>query len=109
MFDNFQATSTTNRFNFNINAVSGTLRKSHPKSRMTIQELKDSNLLFDAEQPKKFIKTETRYEKDYAGRDYSIKNEIVKNIVVLQTMLIGEGKAIIEYVFEDEFVEQEAI
>jgi len=31
--------TTVNRFNYNINAVSGTLRKSHPKSRIATSHI----------------------------------------------------------------------
>ena len=34
-------TSCENNFSYNINAVSGTLRKSHPKSKFCIREKKD--------------------------------------------------------------------
>jgi hypothetical protein len=107
MFDNYQDVRCTNKFNFNINAVSGTLRKSHPKSRMTIQELKDTNCLFDSEQPKKFIKKESKYNPDWIGRDHYTTTDTFKNIIVLQVMLIGDGKAIIEYVFDEDFLTED--
>ena len=37
--------TTVNRFNYNINAVSGTLRKSHPKSRIAIRGLLDNLMM----------------------------------------------------------------
>lgn len=39
--------TTVNRFNYNINAVSGTLRKSHPKSKITIRGLLDKPYIFN--------------------------------------------------------------
>jgi hypothetical protein len=107
MFNNYQESNTTNKFNFNINAVSGTLRKSHPKSRMTIQELKDANYLFNAEQPKKFIKTETKEVPDWRGNPYGVKSDVFENVVVLQVMLLGDGRGIIEYVAEKDFMPEE--
>ena len=41
-----------NHFNYNVNAVSGTLRKSHPKSKMIIRNLDSNSSLFDDEAAK---------------------------------------------------------
>ena len=43
-----------NHFNYNVNAVSGTLRKSHPKSKIIIRNLDSNSSLFDDE-PKLYI------------------------------------------------------
>jgi len=74
-------------FNYHINAVSGTLRKSHPKSKMIIRNLDTNSSLFDDE-PKLFI---NRY--------------CVKDIVILQTMLCGDNKVLVEYVLKEDFEE----
>jgi len=81
MFD-----STTNKFNYNINAVSGTLRKSHPKSKMTVRKVSDSVCVFNAKKPRLF-------------------NYDDAEIVILQVMLIGDDKAIVEYVNKKDFEE----
>lgn len=79
MLDNY----TNNKFNFNVNAVSGTLRKSHPKSQFVIAPVDSSRTyLFD---PKPV----------YAN----------KEIVILQTMLAGDGKCIVEIVNKSDFEE----
>ena len=76
-----------NHFNYNVNAVSGTLRKSHPKSKMSIRNLDSTSSLFDDE-PKLHI---NRY--------------VVKDVVVLQTMLCGDNKVLVEYVLKEDFEE----
>ena len=76
-----------NHFNYNVNAVSGTLRKSHPKSKMIIRNLDSNSSLFDDE-PKLYI---SRY--------------VVKDVVVLQTMLCGDNKVLVEYVLKEDFEE----
>lgn len=35
-------TAVSNKFSYNINAVSGTLRKSHPKSKMCVRPIRDT-------------------------------------------------------------------
>ena len=72
--------TTVNRFNYNINAVSGTLRKSHPKSKIAI----DKPYIFNDEKPRLFQYDDTE-------------------IIVLQVMLIGNNKAIVEYVKKNDF------
>ena len=79
--------TTVNRFNYNINAVSGTLRKSHPKSRIAIRGLLDKPYIFNDEKPRLFQYDNTE-------------------IVVLQMMLIGDNKAIVEYVNKKDFEEE---
>lgn len=73
-----------NDFSYSINAVSGTLRKSHPKSRICIKKLSDNMCIFS---------DDTRLTA------YGDK------IVVLQVMLIGDGTGLIEYVRAAEFEE----
>lgn len=74
-------------FNYHVNAVSGTLRKSHPKSKMIIRNL-DTNSSFFSDTPKLFINS-------YNNKD----------VVILQTMLCGDNKAIVEYVLKEDFEE----
>ena len=80
--------STVVDFNYNINAVSGTVRKSHPKSRFLIRALNDKVCVFNDEKP----------TVHYADRD---------EVVVLQVMLIGDGKGLVEYVLKKDFEEGE--
>lgn len=80
--------TTNNEFNYNINAVSGTLRKSHPKSKFTVKPLKDNLYMFRDEKP---------------ILEYGNWNEIV----ILQTMLIGNDRALIEYVNKEDFEQSE--
>ena len=82
MFD-----TSVNHFNYNVNAVSGTLRKSHPKSKMIIRHLDSNSSLFDDE-PKLYV---SRYG--------------TKDVVVLQTMLCGDNKILVEYVLKEDFEE----
>ena len=74
-------------FNYHVNAVSGTLRKSHPKSKMFIRNLNINDSLFDDE-PKLVI---NRY--------------CTKDVVILQTMLCGDNKVLVEYVIKEDFEE----
>ena len=76
-------TDIVNKFSYNINAVSGTLRKSHPKSKLCVRHIKDEIFVFDGEKPRL-----THYSPE---------------IVVLQTMLTGENTALIEYVLKSDF------
>ena len=74
---------TNNRFNFNVNAVSGTLRKSHPKSQFVIAPVDSTRTsLFDP-----------------------VPKFSYKEIIVLQTMLAGDGKCIVEIVNKSDFEE----
>lgn len=77
-------TSVENRFSYNINAVSGTLRKSHPKSKFCVRKISDDQYVFDTAMPK---------------LTYGSNSEIV----VLQVMLVGENRALIEYVKKSDF------
>jgi hypothetical protein len=77
--------SVHNAFSYNINAVSGTLRKSHPKSKFCVREISDDKVVFDEKKPR------LTYE------------EWNQEIVILQLMLTGENRCIIEYVLKDDF------
>lgn len=74
-------------FNYHVNAVSGTLRKSHPKSKMIIRSLDTNSSLF-SDEPKLYI---NRYK--------------VEDVIILQTMLCGDNKVLVEYVLKDDFEE----
>lgn len=86
----FNTTVVSNRFNYNINAVSGTLRKSHPKSKITLQTLKDNLRVFDPEQPNIYTSAQYPHHRD---------------IVVLQVMLCGDHQVLMEYVEKKDFEE----
>ena len=77
--------SVNNSFSYNINAVSGTLRKSHPKSKMCVRRIDVNQLVFNENTPRL-----TMYSSE---------------IVILQTMLTGENMALIEYVLKSDFEE----
>lgn len=77
--------SVHNAFSYNINAVSGTLRKSHPKSKFCVREISDNKVVFDEKKPR------LTYE------------EWNPEIVILQLMLTGENRCIIEYVLKADF------
>ena len=79
--------SVVNKFSYNINAVSGTLRKSHPKSKVCVRKIDKNQYVFDDECPRL--------------TDYS------KEIVILQVMLTGENTALVEYVLKSDFEEGE--
>lgn len=80
-------TACNNEFSYNINAVSGTLRKSHPKSKFCVREIKDNLLVFSDKTPRL----------DAYGEE----------IVILQVMLVGENRVLIEYVPKSKFEEME--
>lgn len=79
----FNSYSNSNHFSYNINAVSGTLRKSHPKSKFCVRTVNDNQFVFDGQNPRL-----TTYDDE---------------IVVLQVMLTGENQALIEYVKKWDF------
>lgn len=83
MFNSF-----SNSFSYNINAVSGTLRKSHPKSRIIVRELNKDLLIFDKEKPQIWISSVEQ-----------------RDIVILQVMLCGENTALVEFVEKKDFEE----
>lgn len=77
--------SVHNAFSYNINAVSGTLRKSHPKSKFCVREISNNKVVFDEKRPR---------------LEYGEWNP---EIVILQLMLTGENRCIIEYVLKTDF------
>lgn len=68
----------------NINAVSGTLIKSHPKSRIVRFHMKSG----------------------MADTAFSVKQPNIngKNVVILQVMLCGEKELLVEYIREADCV-----
>lgn len=87
MFDSTKVHVDGSHFNYNINAVSGTIRKSHPKSQMIIRELEQNGREFNVANPTVWV------------------NRGEEEIIVLQVMLIGDNKAIIEFVRKEHFEE----
>ena len=83
----FNSYSNNNSFSYNINAVSGTLRKSHPKSKFCVREVSDGQWVFNDEKPRLKVYTD--------------------EIVILQAMLTGENQALIEYVLKKDFESEE--
>ena len=79
--------SVYNAFSYNVNAVSGTLRKSHPHSKFCVREINDKNFVFNENKPR------------LTYHDFD------DEIVILQIMLTGENRCIIEYVLKDNFEE----
>lgn len=77
--------SVNNAFSYNINAVSGTLRKSHPKSKFCVREISNDVVMFDDNKPR------LTYQ------------DCNPEIVILQIMLTGENRCIIEYVLKTDF------
>lgn len=77
--------SVYNKFSYNINAVSGTLRKSHPKSKFCVRHINEEQAVF----------SEMRPQLNW--------NNDKKEIVILQIMLTGENKCLIEYVYKQDF------
>lgn len=82
-------TNLNNQFSYNINAVSGTLRKSHPKSKICVRTIEKDLYVFSDNTP-------------LLNGGYGSKE-----IVVLQVMLTGENKCLVEYVNKSDFVESE--
>ncbi len=74
-----------NSFKFNVDAVSGTLHKSTRKSKFCVREIDDNKYVFDDEEPRLTGASE--------------------EIVILQTMLTGNNKAIIEYMTRKDYDE----
>ena len=69
-------------YNYNINAVSGTLRKSHPKSHIVVRKIDSSTCLFNDSKPTVV----------HQGRE----------AVVLQVMLTGNGNCLVEFVYKSD-------
>ena len=74
------------KFKFNVDAVSGTLHKSVRKSKFCLRNIEDDLCIFNSEEP-------------YLDRKHP------EEIVVLQTMLAGGNKMLVEYVTRREFDE----
>ena len=75
--------SVNNLFSYKVNAVSGTLRKSHPESKFRVCSIDQELYVFDDDKPRT-----TKFSDE---------------IVILQIMLTGENKCIIEYVKKSYF------
>lgn len=75
--------SVNNQFSYNINAVSGTLRKSHPKSYFCVRDVDKNSFIFNETTPRLT---------QYSGE-----------VVILQIMLTGENRCLIEYVRKCDF------
>lgn len=88
MFDSTNVHVGGSSFNYNINAVSGTIRKSHPKSQIIIRDLKYNTREFDVSKPSVWV-------------DGCSSEEIV----VLQVMLIGNNQGLVEIVRKKDFTE----
>lgn len=84
MFD-----SLSQSFSYNINAVSGTLRKSHPKSRFCVRIVDKDQYVFNDDKPRLWGNSQ--------------------EIVILQAMLTGENKVLIEYVLKKDFEEMVSV
>ncbi len=89
MFDTTSVHVGGSHFNYNINAVSGTLRKSHPKSQMIVREMKWDSREFDVHNP----------------TTWNIDRRLAEEVVVLQVMLIGNGQGLIEIIRKKDFEE----
>lgn len=72
-----------NKFNYNVNAVSGTLRKTMKDSKFIISKLDYDLFIFNPERQSFYYKSDP--------------------IVILQIMLIGDNKCLIEFVEKDIF------
>lgn len=107
MFNQYSST-VEQSFNYNINAVSGTLRKSHPKSKITKVPLDDP--LLDKICPTYFteeLKTDFYRDSQCREREHTYFKKIYHSAVILQVMLCGDGMAVVEFVLEEDFAEQE--
>lgn len=72
-----------NKFNYNVNAVSGTLRKTMKDSKFIISKLDYDLYIFNPNRQSLYYKSDP--------------------IVILQIMLIGDNKSLIEFVEKDIF------
>lgn len=118
MFNSYSSSSSrtnvdiVNKFNYDINAVSGTIRKSHPKSKITMVPLDDT--LLDKVNPRYVLTQQERVSYDEwftqpFRHDWGsyITKETEYPVIVLQVMLCGENKCLVEFVKTDEFFESE--
>lgn len=74
------------KFKFNVDAVSGTLHKSTRKSKMCVRAVTDDLCIFNDDKPR-------------------LKCNDSEEIVVLQTMLAGKEKMIVEYMTRKDYDE----
>jgi hypothetical protein len=102
MLDSYSSiqNKTTNSFNYNINAVGGTIRKSHPKSLITKVKLNDK--LLDKLNPRYTISTP--HESGNSSRSYTYYTDADYPVVVLQVMLCGDSDCLVEFVKECDFI-----
>ena len=89
MFNSTNVNLGGSHFNYNVNAVSGTLRKSHPKSRIVLRSINSSCNEFDPHGPTVYDSTTRK----------------TTPIIVLQVMLCGNNQVLIEYVPTADFEE----
>lgn len=73
-----------NTFKFNVDAVSGTLHKSTRKSKMCVRNVTDDLCIFSDTKP-------------------HLTSDNLEEIVVLQTMLAGKEKMIVEYMTRKDY------
>ena len=74
------------KFNFNVDAVSGTLHKSTRKSKFCVRDVDGKSYIFDDEFPRLLCGSK-------------------EEIVVLQTMLTGKDKILVEYMTRKDYDE----
>lgn len=82
---NVQVYNEGSQFRFNVDAVSGTLHKSTRKSKLCVRDVNDKSYIFDDERPRLLGNSE--------------------EIVVLQTMLTGGNKILVEYMTRKDYDE----
>jgi hypothetical protein len=98
MLNTYTRLENNNNFNYNINAVSGTIRKSHPKSIITKVNLDDT--LLDKIKPRYSV-TQNVYSESYR---YEHKQTTDYPVIILQVMLCGDNGCLIEFVKEENFI-----
>lgn len=110
LYDNYQTTynpTTTNNNKLNINAISGTLVKTYKDSFIVRFEKGSAmeHFYLDDIRPRKIIKectyTETEYDEEYEV--YCSMYYILKDIVVLQVMLMSDNNYLVEAIDKDKF------
>ena len=85
-------------FNYNINAVSGTIRKSHPKSFITKTTLDET--LLDKINPRYTVSKTEYYDKNDFNGYQSTKD---CSVFILQVMLCGNDQCLVEFVLKEDF------
>lgn len=95
---------TTNNNNFNFNAVSGTIFKSHPKSffRWFQYGSKVEERLMGHRSEYVFNPEKQSWRDENGKYQYGIKPE---SVIVLQMMLTGENRVLAEIVREQDYYE----